>query len=181
MGIYSARVGPITTVSGIWFATAPTREPFGCEMRLNHMKFALILVGFFLVACGEAGDAGETTAPPTTMLETTEEATVPHYDAEFVPVVEQSRADLAARLDVEASSIEVAATERVTWRDGSLGCPQPGMMYTQALVEGTRVVLEHDARIYDYHAGADDESFLCENPDSEDGGYDSIPPLEGAV
>ncbi|HUG75656.1 MAG TPA: hypothetical protein VMM81_08330 [Acidimicrobiia bacterium] len=146
-------------------------------MRLNHMKFALVLVGVFFVACGEAGDAGETTAPPSTMVETTEEDTVPEHDGEFAPVVGQSRADLAVRLDVEELSIEVISSQAVTWRDGSLGCPQPGMMYTQALVEGSRVVLEHDERFYDYHAGVDDDPFLCES-DAEDGGHDSVPPLE---
>lgn len=149
-------------------------------MRLNHMKLALVLMMVFLVACAEAGDPGETTVPPTTMVETTEEDTVPEYDSEFAPVVEASRTDLATLLGVEESSIEVAEAKRVTWRDGSLGCPQPGMMYTQALVEGSRVVLEHDARFYDYHAGADDDPFLCES-DAEDGGYDSVPPLEGAT
>lgn len=148
-------------------------------MRPIGMRFVLATL-VLLVACGEAVDAGETTAPPTTAVETTEEETVPEHGGEFAPVVEQSRADLAVRLDVEESSIEVVSAQAVTWRDGSLGCPQPGMMYTQALVEGSRVVLEHDERFYDFHAGADDEPFLCES-DAEDGGYDSVPPLEGAT
>ena len=33
----------------------------------------------------------------------------------------------------------VVQVEEVTWPDGSLGCPQPGMAYTQALVPGYRV------------------------------------------
>lgn len=149
-------------------------------MRLKQMKPALLLM-LLLVACGGGGaDAGETTAPPTTNVETTEEETAPEHSGEGAPVVEQSRADLAVRLDVEESSIGVTSVGAVTWSDGSLGCPQPGMMYTQALVDGNRVVLEHDDRFYDYHAGADDEPFLCES-DAEDGGYDSIPPLEGTV
>ncbi|HVR78673.1 MAG TPA: hypothetical protein VMS99_09805 [Acidimicrobiia bacterium] len=132
-------------------------------MRLNHMKFALVLMMVFLVACGEAGDVGETTAPPTTMVDTTEEETVPEHDGEFEPVVEQARADLAGRLDVEESSIVVVSAERVTWSDGSLGCPLPGMMYTQALVPGSQVILEYGGEAYDYHAGTDGEPFLCES------------------
>jgi hypothetical protein len=157
-------------------------------MRPIGMRVFLALL-VCLVACGGPIDAGDTIGPPTTMVATTgpptttvgttEEATVPEYDTEFSPVVEPARADLAARLDVEESSIEVVSTQAVTWRDGSLGCPQPGMVYTQALVEGSRVVLEHDDRFYDYHAGGV-EPFLCESED-EDGGHDSVPPLEGTV
>jgi hypothetical protein len=28
------------------------------------------------------------------------------------------------------------------WNDGSLGCPEPGMMYTQALVNGYWLIIE---------------------------------------
>ncbi|MBW3666315.1 MAG: hypothetical protein KY394_01840 [Actinobacteria bacterium] len=145
------------------------------------MKFALILMVALLAACGEAGDVVQTTGPnETTITETTEDDTDPEHEAEFAPVIEPARADLATRLGVEESSIEVATAEAVTWSDGSLGCPQPGMFYTQALVEGSRVVLRHDDRFYDYHAGADDEPFLCES-DAEDGGHDSVPPVEGTA
>lgn len=92
----------------------------------------------------------------------------------------EARADLAMHLDVGEASIEIVSTEQVTWSDGSLGCPEPGMFYTQALVEGTRIILEHDGRFFAYHSGADNEPFLCAS-DDEDGGHDGIPPLEGAV
>ena len=52
----------------------------------------------------------------------------------------------------------------MTWRDGSIGCPEPGMNYTQALVPGIRVVLELDGARYEYHAGGARSIFLCENP-----------------
>ena len=37
------------------------------------------------------------------------------------------------------ADLKVLSAEAVTWSDGSLGCPEPGMMYTQALVPGYRV------------------------------------------
>lgn len=144
------------------------------------MKLFLVLV-FALVACGEGGDPGQTAEPTTTtMVETTEDEIEPEYDAEFAAVAEPARADLAGRLGVEESAIDVVSVESVTWSDGSLGCPQPGMVYTQALVEGSRVVLSHDDRFYDYHAGTDKQPFLCES-DAEDGGHDSVPPLRGTA
>lgn len=78
--------------------------------------------------------------------------------------IEQAKADLAARLGVQPGQITVVSSEEVTWPDGSLGCPQPGMNYTQALVNGTRIVLAADGKQYHYHAGGRRGPFLCTNP-----------------
>jgi hypothetical protein len=60
-------------------------------------------------------------------------------------------ADLAQQLSIEASSIRILQWEAVTWRDGSLGCPEPGMAYTGALVNGYRVLLEAQGEQHYYH------------------------------
>ena len=49
--------------------------------------------------------------------------------------------DAARRSGVAAERLHVASAQAVTWPDGGLGCPQPGRMYTQALVPGWRVVI----------------------------------------
>lgn len=49
------------------------------------------------------------------------------------------------------------------------------MAYTQALVEGYRVILGHESRVYLYHAGSDGQPSMCES-DEPDGGYDFVPP-----
>lgn len=72
--------------------------------------------------------------------------------------------DLASRLGVRVSEISLITERRVTWRDGSLGCPKEGMMYTQALVEGTLIVLRVKGRDYQYHSGQGRGPFYCENP-----------------
>jgi len=77
---------------------------------------------------------------------------------------EQTRAacaDLAQRLGVHPSDVVVVRVEEVTWRDGSLGCPQPGMAYPQVLTPGHRFVLEHAGRRYEYHSGGRRGPFLC--------------------
>jgi hypothetical protein len=38
------------------------------------------------------------------------------------------------------------------------------MSYTQALVDGQRIVLEVDGARYEYHSGAHRPPFLCEDP-----------------
>jgi len=72
--------------------------------------------------------------------------------------------DLAGKLDISVDAIEVARAEAVTWNDGSLGCARPGEMYTQALVPGYRVILDHHGRQYDYRAAERGHFFLCELP-----------------
>jgi hypothetical protein len=81
--------------------------------------------------------------------------------------------DLAGRLGVAADSIDVVSVEEVTWPDGSVGCPQPGMRYTQALVNGSRIVLRVDGVDYQYNSGGGREPFYCAEPgDPVPGGGD---------
>jgi hypothetical protein len=74
------------------------------------------------------------------------------------PIVDAAIADVARRHSVEAQVVEV---ESVTWRDGSLGCPRKGMMYTQALVPGWRIVLASGDRSFEYHSGLRGPPFPC--------------------
>ncbi len=72
--------------------------------------------------------------------------------------------DLATRLSVGRDAIQVVQAESVVWNDGSLGCPRPGEVYTQALVEGYHVVLQVGSTAYDYRASARGYFFLCQQP-----------------
>lgn len=78
--------------------------------------------------------------------------------------IHQAKADLAKRLGVDVGEVTLISSEEVTWRDGSLGCPQPGMGYTQALVDGSRIILESGGKRYEYHSGGRRGPFLCTNP-----------------
>lgn len=78
--------------------------------------------------------------------------------------VEQSVADLATTLGVDPSEVEVVEVEAVTWRNGSRGCAQPGMAYTMALVEGSRITLRAGGRTYEYHSGGSRPPVRCEQP-----------------
>lgn len=76
--------------------------------------------------------------------------------------IDQTLADLATRLG-DDRAISVTVAHELTWPDGSLGCPQPGMMYTQALVDGYRVELTDGESLYQYHGATGDAPFLCES------------------
>jgi len=75
-------------------------------------------------------------------------------------IVAAAKQDAVAR-GAPAQTITVQSAQRVTWRDGSLGCPEPQMQYTQALVPGWRVILRVGDAIYDYHAAANGHLILC--------------------
>jgi len=144
------------------------------------IRTTLLLVVFAVAAAACGADlepSAETTTTAANVPSTTdtEVTTMPTTEPGQLPIVAPARVDLAERLGVEPEEIEVVTAERVTWPDGSLGCPEPGMSYTQALVEGSRVVLGHDDRVYVYHAGNDDQPFLCPSED-KDGGHDFVPP-----
>jgi hypothetical protein len=62
-------------------------------------------------------------------------------------------AELAGELARPASDVQIELVEPVTWRDGSLGCPEPGMFYTQALIPGFRLILVVDGQRFDYRTG----------------------------
>lgn len=85
-------------------------------------------------------------------------------------LLQQMVDDLSQRVDLSAEAVTVHRAEEVVWRDGALGCPEPGQMYTQALVHGYRVTLVAGDQMYDYHANDSGYFFLCDNPSS---------PLEG--
>ena len=72
-----------------------------------------------------------------------------------------AKKDLAKRLDVDLDSIKLSSANAVTWRSGALGCPEPGKMYTEALVPGAVIYLQANNMIHAYHAKFAGEPFYC--------------------
>lgn len=70
-------------------------------------------------------------------------------------------ADAAKRFKVAESAVVLARAERLTWSDGSLGCPEPGRMYTQMLVPGFRMVAVTTAGELTYHTDSQGGVVSC--------------------
>ena len=133
-----------------------------------------------LVACGVAGEPEIRSTPAATVIPettTTSEAGVvtpdPIEDTDIAALVDWATVHLAAEMDVDPAEIDVRTAERVTWNDGSIGCPEPGVFYTQALVEGARVILALGGVEYAYHQSDGQDPFLCEDPG--EGGFMPMP------
>ncbi|MBI5030051.1 MAG: hypothetical protein HZB51_05955 [Chloroflexi bacterium] len=76
-------------------------------------------------------------------------------------IVAQAKDDLAKRSGISVDQITLVQVQTVTWPDGSLGCPQPGMMYPQVLVDGLLIQLRAKGDVYEYHSGGNRAPFLC--------------------
>lgn len=86
-------------------------------------------------------------------------------DVTLDAAIDTAVADLAATEGVADADIEVVTAERVTWPDGALGCPQPGEVYTQALVPGYRIVLRVASTEYSYHGADGSDPSRCDDPE----------------
>jgi hypothetical protein len=121
-------------------------------------------------ACHGSGDAGSGAEQSAA-----DRAGVVNANAPLAGPAAAARADLARKLGVDESAIEVVSVREVTWRDGSVGCPQPGMQYPQVLVNGSQIVLRHAGDEYHYHSGRGREPFYCASPqpplDADAGGF----------
>lgn len=137
------------------------------------MHRSLLLPAILLVAVVSAcaASSGPTSSPDVTPMPT--DSPNPGLDAGDVPVglVEAAIAEAAQRAGVEPADVSLVVAEAVTWRDGALGCPEPGMMYTQALVPGYRLVLSAGGEELHFHGAGSGPLTYCEDPE---------PPAEGA-
>jgi len=70
-------------------------------------------------------------------------------------------ADAGRRSGIAVDRIRVVQSDAVTWRDGSLGCPEPGRMYTQALIRGYLIRVQADATVLEYHASTRGQWLYC--------------------
>lgn len=79
-------------------------------------------------------------------------------------ILDRILADAVVRTSTDLADIEVIRGEAITWPDGSLGCPEPGMMYTQALVDGYQIVVSDGTTELDYRVGNGGGFRICTAP-----------------
>jgi hypothetical protein len=98
----------------------------------------LAIAGGLATGCAQVPPSPSMPIPPPLTLEA---------------AVQAALADASRRTGLAVDALQVLSASSVTWRDGSLGCPQPGRVYTQALVPGYRVRIRAAGQEFDYHAG----------------------------
>jgi hypothetical protein len=128
-----------------------------------HLLVHRLAVGALWILVAGCGPTAQTTAS----------ATGPEGDGDLKPagasnmtgapaaMIEAALDDAARRSGKARTEVKVVSAEAVTWSDGSLGCPEPGMMYTQALVPGYRIVVQAGKESLEYHASARGQPSYC--------------------
>lgn len=130
-------------------------------MRIVTIAVVAVLA---LGACG--GETDEATDPDTRGTPTPSESTSPtEAPMDANDPLGEALGEVASRAGVDRGDVQIVAHEQVTWRDGSLGCPEPDRMYTQALVEGYRVVLRVGGEEVAYHGRTGESPIRCDDPD----------------
>ncbi len=143
-------------------------------MRLpTLLAFGLLLL---LSACAQAGSSPSASSEPSAAASQPDQTRAP---SKTVPASPSKEAivnapesipdlvwaavldDISRRAGEEVTDPTVIEAHPQTWNDGSLGCPQPGQVYTQALVDGYKLVLEVDGERYDYRVGSGTDVRLC--------------------
>jgi hypothetical protein len=129
------------------------------DKRLRPGWGAFALGGVMLAAC-----AAE---PPPVRAQAVPPASVP---ATLAEVTASALDDAVRTTGLASSELRVLSAGPVTWGDGSLGCPEEGMLYSQALVPGYRIRVQAQDRVLDYHASRDGRLLLCPE-------WRSVPPV----
>jgi hypothetical protein len=145
--------------------TVARGEPMSHFISLARALSMFVACAVPLAACA-VEPRGVGVAPPTRIPDVLQTPGVPAGDT--VALAELPRelrravvADAAKRLGVKENAVVLTRAERVTWNDGSLGCPQPGMGYMQALVPGFRVVARTADRELIYHTDESRQALAC--------------------
>ena len=135
---------------------------------LPRSVLSMAACGFLLAACAGQGD--DSTPSPESTRPVRSAPSLPSIPPSDAPVIGEVPgeillrllADAAERTGVDVDDIEVVQAEAVTWSDGSLGCPEPGMFYTQALVDGYHVIVDAGGEELDFRVTGNGGFVLCE-------------------
>ena len=130
----------------------------------------IVLCALITSSCAVATEPASTPTPrgiaPPTRIPYTQPADSPGGEAIATSAMPRAVrravvADAARRFKVSESAVVLARAEQLNWSDGSLGCPQPGQMYTQALVPGFRVVARTTEGEFLYHTDSNGQVLIC--------------------
>ncbi|MBM2847981.1 MAG: hypothetical protein HW418_923, partial [Anaerolineales bacterium] len=131
---------------------------------MKRLLFTLTLVGLLAAACGSPGVSDLPTTEPTStqpaptttpVPPTTLPPTSTHIPVDTPPAQRAAVQALAAALGLSVDQIKLVSIEAVDWPDGCLGVRRVGVLCTQVITPGFRIVLEANGKQYEYHTSAD--------------------------
>ena len=129
-----------------------------------------LLVAVVAVGCSASGASPAASLPVRPSQSLDLPPTAPASNAPVTGEVPQTTLDAVQRQlaqdvpGVDLSAATVVSAEAVEWPDGSLGCPEPGMVYMQVITPGYQVVISIGGKEYDYRATDAGQVRLCAAP-----------------
>jgi len=106
------------------------------------------LIGLSLLLAGCVGTS--TASQPTSVPPTPAEPTPTHIPVDIPPIQMKAIQALAADLGSSGADIHVVSSESVDWPDGCLGIAEPGILCSQIVTPGFRIMLESGGIQYEY-------------------------------
>jgi hypothetical protein len=76
--------------------------------------------------------------------------------------VDAALSDAASHLGVSTRDLQVVRVEARQWGDSSLGCPKPGLMYSQIVTPGYLIVISGAGKQLEYHSDTRGRVVLCQ-------------------
>lgn len=140
------RLGMLAVVTGLASGSACTRVPTEAAPAAS---------------ADEPAPAATRADVPPSALPATDEEDAAMTAAVPPDLLGAAISDAVRRTSAARGDVEVVTAEAVTWSDGSMGCPQPGLAYTQALVPGYRIVLRAAGQTLNYHVGGKGGPSFC--------------------
>jgi hypothetical protein len=134
---------------------------------MRVLRIAIFATLWVAAGCSSSGGSGGSLRPsgdqPSQVPDTTPGGSPGAIDLP-ASIVDPVVAEIARVASVPASAVVIQSAEPVTFPDGSLGCPLPGMAYTQVQVDGYRIVAIAAGTTYDYRGSGPGNFRRCETP-----------------
>lgn len=87
-------------------------------------------------------------------------ASSPTPDSQAVVAAVQQAA--AVQVGASPADVHVEQVEAHQWGDSSLGCPRPGLQYSQVVTDGYLIVVSAGGKTLEYHSDARGRVVLCQ-------------------
>lgn len=140
------------------------------------LRIGLLAATFIVVGCTAAGPSSTPPASngPVPSLEPASQqpSLVPGESAPSSPtignvpseIIEAVKVEIASDAGLSPRDVQIVSAEAVTFPDGGLGCPEPGVNYIQVQVDGFTVIGTAGGATFDYRGTSPTDLRRCEKP-----------------
>jgi len=122
---------------------------------MKKIWFTIIIFGLLVAACAPQSSGMPQTGGSTPTSEPSPQPTQGHIPVDLSPAQLAALKALEDELGISAEKIQILSVEAVNWPNGCLGVVHMGVMCTQQIVPGFRIVLEANGEKYEFHTNQD--------------------------